>query len=43
MPQQLHMDITVAELAETSSRAVSLGAEGLGDPVEEDGGTLMAA
>ena len=34
-PQQLHLDLTVADLAATSHRAQSLGAVVLGDPVEE--------
>ncbi len=40
-PQQLHLDITVADLATASARAVSLGATVLGDPVEEEGGRFM--
>jgi predicted enzyme related to lactoylglutathione lyase len=41
MPQQLHLDLTVTDLAMASARAVALGAEVLGDPVEEEGGTFM--
>jgi predicted enzyme related to lactoylglutathione lyase len=41
IPQQLHLDITVADLAQTSARAVSLGAKVLGDRVEEKFGTFL--
>ena len=34
-PQQLHLDLTVTDLAAISRRAQSLGAVVLGDPVEE--------
>jgi predicted enzyme related to lactoylglutathione lyase len=36
-PQQLHLDLTVSDLAEASHRAVLLGAVVLGEPVEEPG------
>ncbi len=40
-PQQIHLDLTVTDLAAASARAVSLGARVLGDPVEEEGGRFM--
>ena len=40
-PQQLHLDITVADLGTASARAVALGATALGGPVEEEGGRFM--
>jgi catechol 2,3-dioxygenase-like lactoylglutathione lyase family enzyme len=36
-PQQAHLDITVDDLAEASTRAVALGARVLGQPVIEEG------
>jgi hypothetical protein len=35
-PQQLHLDLTVTDLASASANALELGARVLGDPVEED-------
>jgi predicted enzyme related to lactoylglutathione lyase len=40
-PQQLHLDFTVAELAETSTRALALGARVLNEPVDEEGSTYQ--
>jgi predicted enzyme related to lactoylglutathione lyase len=37
MPQQLHLDLTVADLHAAGLRAVELGAAVLADPVEEPG------
>jgi predicted enzyme related to lactoylglutathione lyase len=34
-PQQVHLDITVSDLAAASERAVALGARVLGPPVDE--------
>lgn len=35
-PQQVHLDITVTDLAAASGRATALGATVLGEPVDED-------
>jgi predicted enzyme related to lactoylglutathione lyase len=40
-PQQVHLDLTVTDLAGSSTRAVGLGAEVLGAPVDEDGCTFQ--
>jgi hypothetical protein len=37
LPQQLHLDLTVPDLASASGRAVSLGATVLAGPVQEPG------
>lgn len=39
--QQIHLDLTVADLATASARAVALGARVLGAPVDEDGSTFQ--
>jgi predicted enzyme related to lactoylglutathione lyase len=39
--QQLHLDLTVADLDAASRRAVSLGATVLAGPVEEPGGVFI--
>jgi predicted enzyme related to lactoylglutathione lyase len=39
--QQLHLDLTVQDLAEAGSRALALGARLLGDPVEEPGSVFI--
>ena len=41
VPQQLHLDVAVTDLAAASARAVALGATVLGDPVAEEGGVFM--
>lgn len=41
VPQQLHLDLTVADLDGVSARAVSLGATVLAGPVEEHGGVFI--
>jgi predicted enzyme related to lactoylglutathione lyase len=41
LPQQLHLDLTVSDLAAASRRAVSLGATVLSGPVQEDGGAFI--
>lgn len=40
-PQQVHLDITVADLSSASLRAVELGARVLGRPVDEDNSTFQ--
>ena len=35
-PRQVHLDLSVSELVQTSARAVALGATVLGEPVRED-------
>ena len=40
-PQQVHLDITVDDLAQASARAVALGARVLGEPVHEEGDTFL--
>lgn len=40
-PQQLHLDLTVADLRAAGLRAVELGAVVLTDPVEEPGSTFV--
>ncbi|MGA3216252.1 MAG: VOC family protein [Acidimicrobiales bacterium] len=40
-PQQLHWDLTVDELVQSSARAVELGASVLGEPVQEDNCTFV--
>jgi hypothetical protein len=40
-PQQVHLDITVADLASASLRAVELGAQVLGSLVGEDNSTFQ--
>jgi predicted enzyme related to lactoylglutathione lyase len=39
--QQLHLDLTVADLEAASLRAVSLGTAVLAGPVQEDGGAVI--
>jgi predicted enzyme related to lactoylglutathione lyase len=39
--QQLHLDLTVADLDAASLRALSLGAAVLAGPVPEDGGAFI--
>ena len=41
LPQQLHLDFTVVDLMEASTRAVHLGARVLKEPVDEDGSTYQ--
>jgi predicted enzyme related to lactoylglutathione lyase len=41
VPQQLHLDLTVSDLEEASSRAVALGAQVLTGPVDEVGTVYM--
>jgi len=41
IPQQLHLDLTVSDLAAASRRAVSLGARVLSGPVEEPGDAFI--
>jgi predicted enzyme related to lactoylglutathione lyase len=40
-PQQFHLDATVADLGAASRRAVQLGGQVLGEPVDEDGCTFQ--
>ena len=40
-PQQLHLDVTVADLEGTSRRAVELGARVIRGPIEEPGCTFI--
>lgn len=40
-PQQVHLDLTVSDLAAASRRAVSLGSTVLAGPVEEEGGVFI--
>jgi predicted enzyme related to lactoylglutathione lyase len=40
-PQQIHLDITVEDLQSASSRAIELGAQLLGQPVDEGGSTFQ--
>jgi predicted enzyme related to lactoylglutathione lyase len=40
-PQQIHLDITVADLESASLRAIELGAKVLGEPVDEDHSTFQ--
>ncbi len=41
LPQQLHLDLTVSDLEAASRRAVALGAQVLGGPVDEVGTVYM--
>jgi predicted enzyme related to lactoylglutathione lyase len=40
-PQQFHLDVTVADLAAASRRAVALGGRVLAAPVDDDGSTFQ--
>jgi predicted enzyme related to lactoylglutathione lyase len=40
-PQQAHLDITVMDLDATSRQAVAMGAQVLGAPTTEEGGTFQ--
>lgn len=41
VPQQVHLDLTVSDLASASASAVALGAEVRGEPVREEGSVFM--
>jgi hypothetical protein len=40
-PQQIHLDLTVSDLASASAHAINLGARALANPVEEENCTFQ--
>jgi hypothetical protein len=40
-PQQIHLDLTVADLVSASAHAINLGARALANPVEEESCTFQ--
>ena len=41
VPQQLHLDLTVGDLEAASARAVALGAQRVGEPVDEGASVFL--